>query len=66
MVVGFSPDLVAGIYVGYDTRAGKRETGSTAAVPIFKQFMVDALAGQPLIPFRRGWHHPCACACRNR
>ena len=53
--VGFSPDLVAGVYVGYDTPRplGKRETGSTAAVPIFKQFMVDALAGQPLIPFRR-------------
>ena len=53
--VGFSPDLVAGVYVGYDTPRplGKRETGSTAAVPIFKQFMVDALAEQPLIPFRR-------------
>lgn len=53
--VGFSPDLVAGVYVGYDTPRplGKRETGSTAAVPIFKQFMVDALAGQLLIPFRR-------------
>lgn len=53
--IGFSPDLVAGVYVGYDTPRplGKRETGSTAAVPIFKQFMVDALAEQPLIPFRR-------------
>ena len=55
MVCRVSPDLVAGVYVGYDTPRplGKRETGSTAAGPIFKQFMVDALAGQPLIPFRR-------------
>ena len=53
--IGFSPDLVAGIYVGYDIPRplGKRETGSTAAVPIFKQFMMDALQDKPLIPFRR-------------
>ncbi|MDP7376356.1 MAG: penicillin-binding transpeptidase domain-containing protein, partial [Alphaproteobacteria bacterium] len=53
--IGFSPDLVAGIYVGYDIPRplGKRETGSTAAVPIFKQFIIDALENKPLIPFRR-------------
>ena len=53
--IGFSPDLVTGVYVGYDTPRplGKRETGSTAAVPIFKQFMTEALADQPTIPFRR-------------
>ena len=53
--IGFSPDLVAGVYVGYDTPRplGKRETGSTAAVPIFKQFMEDALEDAPKIPFRR-------------
>ena len=53
--IGFSPDLVAGVYVGYDIPRplGKRETGSTAAVPIFKQFIMDALEDKPLIPFRR-------------
>ena len=53
--IGFSPDLVAGVYVGYDTpRAlGKRETGSSAAVPIFDQFMRGALQEAPVIPFRR-------------
>jgi len=53
--IGFSPDLVAGVYVGYDIPRplGKRETGSTAAVPIFKQFIIDALEEKPLIPFRR-------------
>ena len=53
--IGFSPDLVAGVYVGYDIPRplGKRETGSTAAVPIFKRFILDALENKPLIPFRR-------------
>ena len=53
--IGFSPDLVVGVYVGYDIPRplGKSETGSTAAVPIFKEFMVDALAEAPVIPFRR-------------
>ena len=50
--IGFSPDLVTGVYVGYDTPRplGKRETGSTAAVPIFKQFMMDALKEKPIVP----------------
>ena len=53
--IGFAPDLVAGVYVGYDTPRplGKRETGSTAAVPIFGQFISDALSEAPVIPFRR-------------
>ncbi len=53
--IGFTPDLVVGVYVGYDTPRplGKRETGSTAAVPIFGQFIRDAMADKPAIPFRR-------------
>lgn len=53
--VGFTPDLVVGVYVGYDTPRplGKRETGSTAAVPIFANFIRDAMADEPAIPFRR-------------
>jgi len=53
--VGFTPDLVVGVYVGYDTPRplGKRETGSTAAVPIFAKFIREAMAGKPAIPFRR-------------
>ena len=53
--VGFTPDLVVGVYVGYDTPRplGKRETGSTAAVPIFGQFIRDAMQNKPAIPFRR-------------
>jgi penicillin-binding protein 1A len=52
--VGFSPDLVVGIFVGYDTprSLGDRESGSSIAVPIFRDFMAAALADQPAIPFR--------------
>jgi penicillin-binding protein 1A len=52
--VGFSPDLVCGVYVGYDQpqSLGKRETGATVAAPAFKEFMGDALQDEPAIPFR--------------
>lgn len=52
--MGFSPDLVAGVFVGFDTPIplGKRQTGSSVAAPIFKDFMEAALADQPAIPFR--------------
>ncbi len=52
--VGFSPDLVAGVFVGYDTPQpmGKGATGGGVASPIFRDFMKWALADQPAIPFR--------------
>ncbi len=52
--VGFSPDLVAGVFVGFDDpkTLGKREQGATVAAPIFRDFMKEALAGVPPIPFR--------------
>ena len=52
--IGFSPDLVVGVFVGYDNPKplGKRETGASIAVPIFKEFMGEALKDQPAIPFR--------------
>lgn len=52
--VGFSPDLVVGVFVGFDTprTLGEQETGSSVAAPIFKAFMERALANQPVIPFR--------------
>ena len=53
--IGFTPDLVVGVYVGFDTPKplGKRETGSTAAVPIFADFISEAMETRPVIPFRR-------------
>jgi len=52
--VGFSPDLVVGVFVGFDDprSLGKKETGSSVAVPIFKNFMENALKDKPLTPFR--------------
>lgn len=52
--VGFSPDLVVAIYVGFDEprTLGRVETGAAAALPIFNNFMREALASQPDIPFR--------------
>ncbi len=52
--IGFSPDLVMGVFVGFDTprNLGKLDAGSRAAAPIFKEFMGKALAGKPAIPFR--------------
>ena len=52
--LGFSPDLAAGVYVGFDTprTLGRRETGSSVAAPIFRDFMAAALAGEAAIPFR--------------
>lgn len=52
--MGFSPDLVVGAYVGFDDprSLGKRETGSSTALPVFKAFMKQALKDEPLLPFR--------------
>ncbi len=52
--IGFSPDLVAGVYVGYDepVSLGRVETGAAAALPIFDYFMADALKDVPDTPFR--------------
>ena len=43
--IGFSSNFVIGVYVGYDNpkSLGKFETGSKAALPIFKDFVEKAL-----------------------
>ena len=53
--VGFSSDLVAGIFVGFDDPRplGYKETGSSVAAPIFKDFMKRVLDNTPDLPFRR-------------
>lgn len=52
--VGFSPDLVAAVYVGYDVPVtlGRYETGAAAALPIFYDFIKDALKDVPDSNFR--------------
>ena len=43
--IGFSSNLVIGVYIGFDNpkTLGKYETGSKAALPIFKNFVENAL-----------------------
>ena len=42
--VGYTPNLVAGVWVGYDDQAsiGRKETGARAALPIWIEFMKKA------------------------
>jgi len=45
--VGFTPSLVAGVWVGYDLQRslGPEETGGRLALPMWVQFMREALLG---------------------
>jgi penicillin-binding protein 1A len=47
--VGFSPDLVVGVFIGYDQPRpmGKGQTGGVLAAPIFTEFMKVALKDAP-------------------
>ena len=52
--MGFTPQITAGVWVGYDDKAnslGKGETGARAALPIWIEFMQDALKGLPVEDF---------------
>ncbi len=52
--VGFSPQMVVGVFVGYDDNRslGEKETGAVAAVPIFIDFMQQTIKGHPVGDFR--------------
>jgi len=53
--LGFTPQLTAGVWVGYDDTAvslGKPETGAIAALPIWLEFMQSALADKPTEAFQ--------------
>jgi penicillin-binding protein 1A len=52
--VGFSPDVVVGLYVGYDKprSLGRNAQGGHTAGPIARDFMKIALADKPAVPFR--------------
>jgi len=52
--IGFTPDILVGVYVGFDDPKpmGSHETGSRVAVPIVKEFMEEALKDVPPVPFR--------------
>jgi len=52
--VGYTPQLTAGVWVGFDDKQislGKKETGARAALPIWLEFMQGAVAGKPVMDF---------------
>jgi len=52
--IGFSPDVVVGLYIGYDKPKplGRGGTGGHLAAPIAKDFLKVALTDKPAVPFR--------------
>ena len=52
--VGFSSNYVIGVYVGYDepSSLGKYETGARTAMPIFKDFVKNAVKKNNARPFK--------------
>jgi penicillin-binding protein 1A len=51
--VGYSPDVVCGVYMGFDKprHIARLATGGHLAAPIVKDFLKAALADKPPIPF---------------
>lgn len=52
--IGYTSDLIIGIYTGFDKplSLGKKETGSSVAVPIFKDIIQQYLNSNKSLPFR--------------
>ena len=52
--IGFTSNLVIGVYVGFDNpkTLGKYETGSKAALPILKDFIENALFKEDFKEFK--------------
>ncbi len=52
--IGFTSNLVVGVFVGYDSpkKLGKYETGSRTALPIFKDFIKKAVNNYEARPFK--------------
>ena len=50
LFAGFSPSIATGVWVGLDNyqTLGRRETGAMAALPIWIDFMREALSDMPL------------------
>jgi penicillin-binding protein 1A len=52
--IGFTPQITAGVWVGYDDKQislGKRESGALAALPIWIEFIEKGMAGVPVVDF---------------
>ncbi len=51
--LGFTSDIIVGVYTGFDIpeSLGKKETGSSVAVPIFKNFIKNYYENKKALPF---------------
>lgn len=51
--MGFTPDLLTGVWVGFDDRTplGRKQSGSVVALPIWAEFMKRATLGKPALEF---------------
>jgi penicillin-binding protein 1B len=50
--VGFTPELLTAVWVGFDDNQPVGLSGSQAALPIWTRFMMAALAGHPNVNFQ--------------
>jgi membrane carboxypeptidase/penicillin-binding protein len=53
--VGYTPQIITGVWVGYDKPrpGGKGFTGGAVAAPIWERFMRKAVAAKPAVDFSR-------------
>jgi len=49
--VGFTPEMLTVVWVGYDDNEQLGLSGAQAALPIWTEFMKAAMAGRPNVPF---------------
>ena len=51
--VGFNPKYTTGVWIGYDAKVslGRQEYGATAALPVWMDFMGNALSGEPSVGY---------------
>ena len=51
--IGYSPEIIAGVWIGFDSQEslGQSETGSRAALPVWRDFMKAALKDQEIKEF---------------
>jgi penicillin-binding protein 1A len=52
--IGFTPNLAAGVWVGFDNiaRIGSKETGGKVSAPIFLEYMKEATHDKPVAEFK--------------
>ncbi len=51
--IGFTPDLICGVWIGNDDGSplGEKFTGSSAAIPVWTEFMKESLRDEPVKDF---------------